>query len=329
MQRREFITLLGSAAVAWPLAARAQRPERSRLIGVLMTSFAEADPEGQARITAFLATFREFGWVDGRNCRIVIRWAGGDLERMGRFAKELIALQPDVVLVMATPALMAMQRITKTVPIVFVQISDPVSSGFVVNMARPGGNLTGFANFEAAMGGKWLELLKNVAPHVTRVAILIAGTAANHAFWNSAQAAAALVGVSLIAAEVHNSSGVERAIAAFAAEQNGGLIVLPDPVFNTLRNSIVEWTARHQLPAIYPFPFYARAGGLLSYGIDQIDQFRGAARYVDRILKGEKPGDLPVQAPTKFELVINLRTAKALRLTIPPSLLVAADEVIE
>ena len=329
MQRREFITLIGGAAATWPLAARAQQAERTRQIGVLMTSFAEADPEGQARIAAFLTTFRNSGWVDGRNCRIVIRWAAGDLERMRGFANELIALRPDVVVVMATPALMAMQRITRTVPIVFVQISDPVGGGFVPNMARPGGNMTGFANFEAAMGGKWLELLKEVAPHVTRVAVLIAGTAVNHELWKSAQTAAASVGVNLIAAEIHDSSGVEPAIVAFAAKETGGLIVLPDPIFNTLRDSIVEWAARHRLPAIYPFPFYARAGGLLSYGIDQIDQFRGAAGYVDRILKGEKPADLPVQAPTKYELVINLKTAKALGLTVPPTLLARADEVIE
>jgi putative ABC transport system substrate-binding protein len=329
MRRRDFITILGGATISWPGMARAQQAERTRQIGVLMTSFAEADPEGQARIAAFLTTFRKSGWVDGRNCRIVIRWAAGDLERMRGFAKELIALQPDVVVVMATPALIAVQRITKTIPIVFVQISDPVGGGFVPNLARPGGNMTGFANFEAAMGGKWLDLLKEVAPHVTRVAVLIAGTAVNHELWKSAQTAAASIGVNLTAAEVHDSSGVEPAIAAFAAEENSGLIVLPDPIFNTLRDSIVEWAARHRLPAIYPFPFYARAGGLLSYGIDQIDQFRGAAGYVDRILKGEKPGDLPVQAPTKYQLVINLKTAKALGLTISPTMLASADEVIE
>jgi putative ABC transport system substrate-binding protein len=329
MKRREFISLLSNAALAWPFTARAEPAERIRLIGVLMTSFAEADPEGQARINAFFATFRGAGWVDGRNCHVVIRWAAGDLERMHSFAKELIDLRPDVVLVMATPALMAMQRITKTVPIVFVQISDPVGAGFVPNMARPGGNMTGFANFEPAMGGKWLELLKEVAPQVTRVAVLIAGTAVNHALWKSAQNAAASVGVRMTAAEVRNSSGVEPAIAAFAVEQDGGLIVLPDPIFNTLRDSIVRWTANYRLPAIYPFPFYARAGGLISYGIDQVDQFRGAARYVDQILRGEKPGDLPVQAPTKYQLVINLKTAKALGLDVPIHLQQIADELIE
>jgi putative ABC transport system substrate-binding protein len=266
--RRQFIALLsGAAAAAWPLAVRAQGTERARVIGVLMTSFPEADPEGQARIAAFLTTFEKFGWVDGRNCRIVVRWAAGDLKRMDCFAKELIALRPDVVVVMATPALMAMQRITRTVPIVFVQISDPVGAGFVANMAHPGGNMTGFANFEEAMGGKWLELLMEVAPHLTRVAVLIAGTAVNRALWKNAQTAAASIRVSLIAAEVHDSSGIEPAIAAFAVDGKGGLIVLPDPIFNTLRDSIVEWAARHRLPAIYPFPFYARAGGLVSYGI--------------------------------------------------------------
>ena len=294
-----------------------------------MTSFPEADPEGQARISAFLTTFQKRGWVDGTNCRIVIRWAAGDLERIHRFAKELIALQPNVVVVMATPALMAMQRITRTVPIVFVQISDPVGAGCVANMARPGGNMTGFANFEEVMGGKWLELLMDVAPYLSRVAVLIAGTTVNHAMWRNAETAAASLRVSLIAAEVHDSNGVESAIAAFAAKGKGGLIVLPDPIFNTLRDSIVKWTARRQLPAIYPFAFYPRAGGLVSYGIDQVDQFRGAARYVDRILNGENPGDLPVQAPAKYQLVINLKTAKALGLTVSPTLLARADEVIE
>jgi putative ABC transport system substrate-binding protein len=328
VKRRAFITLLGGAA-AWPVAARAQGTEGSRVLGVLMTSFPEADPEGQARIAAFLTTFQKLGWVDGRNCRIVVRWAAGDLGRMHRFAKELIALHPDVLVVMATPALMAVQRITRTVPIVFIQISDPVGAGFVTNMAHPGGNMTGFANFEEAMGGKWLELLMEVAPHLTQVAVLIAGTAVNHALWKNAQTAAASTKVSLVAAEVHDPSGVETAIAAFATDGKGGLIVLPDPIFNTLRDSIVEWATRHRLPTIYPFAFYVRAGGLVSYGIDQIAQFQGAAEYVDRILKGEKPGDLPVQAPTKFELVINLKAAKALGLTVPPTLLARADEVIE
>ena len=329
MRRRDFIKAICGSAATWPLAARAQQAERTRRIGVLMTSFTEADPEGQARIAAFLTTFQKSGWVDGRNCRIMIRWAAGDLARMRGFAKELIALQPDVVVVMATPALMAIQRITRTVPIVFVQISDPVRGGFVPNMARPGGNMTGFANFEPGIGSKWLELLKEVAPQVTRVAVLIAGTAVNHELWKSAQTAAASLGVNLTPADVRDSGGVEPAIAAFAAEENGGLIVLPDPIFNTLRDSIVEWAARYRLPAIYPFPFYARAGGLLSYGIDQLDQFRGAAVYVDRILKGEKPSDLPVQAPTKYELVINLKAAKALGLTVSPTFLARADEVIE
>jgi putative ABC transport system substrate-binding protein len=328
MRRREFLSVIGAVA-AWPVTVRAQSTGRSKLIGVLMTSFAEAHPEGQARISAFLTTFREAGWVDGQNCRIVIRWAAGDLARMDRFAKELIALQPDVMVVMATPALMVMQRLMRTLPIVFVQISDPVGGGFAASMARPGGNMTGFANFEATMGGKWLELLKEVAPHVTRVAVLVAQTAVNHAMWKNAQAFAASTGINVIAAEIHNSNEVKPAIAAFAAEENGGLIVLPDPIFNAVRESIAKWSAHYRLPTIYPFPFYARAGGLLSYGIDQIDQFRGAARYVDRILKGAKPGDLPVQAPTKFVLTINLKTAKTLGLSIPDRLLFTADEVIE
>ena len=328
MRRRGFLGALGSAAVVWPLAA-APKTERTRLISVLMT-FAEADPEGQARLAAFQTTFRELGWIDGQNSRIVVRWAAGDMERTQRFAMELIALRPDVAVVMSAPALVAMQRETSAVPIVFVQVSDPVGSGFVASMSRPGGNITGFANFETSMASKWIELLKEVAPHVSRIAFLIhAGLVPHLAFWRVAQDAAPSFGVQLTAAEVRNHSEVERAIAAFAADGNGGLIVLPDPVFNTLRDSIVEWTARYRLPAIYPFRFYALAGGLLSYGIDQIDQWRGTARYVDRILRGEKAADLPVQAPDKFELLINLKSARALGLTVPPTLLTRADEVIE
>jgi putative ABC transport system substrate-binding protein len=329
MNRRDFVALLGGASGLWPLTAGAQRADRIRQIGVLMT-FAEADLEGQARLAAFLTSFRELGWIDGRNSRIVIRWAAGQMERTRRFAKELVALSPDVLVVMSAPALAEMQRETRTVPIVFVQVSDPVGSGFVASMSRPGGNTTGFANFETSMASKWLELLKEVAPSISRVAFLIhAGLTPHLAFWRAAQNAAPSFGVRLTAAEVRNHGEVERAIATFAAEGNGGLIVLPDPIFNTLRDSIVEWTARHRLPAIYPFRFYAQAGGLLSYGIDQIDQWRGTAKYVDRILRGEKPADLPVQAPDKFELLINLKSARALGLTVPPTLLTRADEVIE
>jgi putative ABC transport system substrate-binding protein len=328
LKRREFITLLGGAA-AWPLTARAQQPKPVRQIAVLMT-YSETDTDGQIRLTAFLKTLGETGWVDSRNCKIVVRWSAGEVERMHRFAKELVALTPDVMVVMSTPALVAVQQETKTTPIVFIQISDPVGGGFVKTMSRPGGNMTGFANFEASMGGKWLELLKKVAPDVSRVAILNhAGIATHLEFLRAAQDAGPSVGVQVSAADVPDRSEVEHAIATVIARGNDGLVVLPDPIFNTLRSSIAEWTARYRLPAIYPFRFYAQAGGLVSYGIDQIDQWRGTARYVDRILRGEPPANLPVQAPTKFELVINLKTAKTLGLTIPPTLLGTADEVIE
>jgi ABC-type uncharacterized transport system substrate-binding protein len=329
MRRREVITLLGGAAAGWPLTARAQQRDRVRQIGVLMT-YADNDPEGQTRLAAFLKTLSEIGWIDGRNCQILIRWSAGDLERMRSIAKELVALAPDVMIVMSTPALVLVQRETKTIPIVFIQISDPVGAGFAESMSRPGGNMTGFANFEASMGGKWIELLKEVAPNVSRVAVLMhTGIASHLEFLQAAQDAAPSVGARVTAADVHDRSDVERAIGAVTSQGNDGLIVLPDPIFSTLRDSIAKLTADFRLPAIYPFRFYAQAGGLLSYGIDQIDQWRGTARYVDRILKGEKPGDLPVQAPTKFEMVINLKTAKALGLTIPGTVLARADEVIE
>jgi ABC-type uncharacterized transport system substrate-binding protein len=327
MRRRRFVILLGGAA-AWPVTARTE-VERTRQIGMLI-AFADADREGQARLAAFLTAFRGLGWIDGRNSRVEIRWSAGDFERMHQLAKELVALAPDVVVVGSTPALVAVRHETSTVPIVFVQVSDPVGAGFAASMSRPGGNMTGFANFEESMGGKWLQLLTEVAPDVTRVAVLArAEQASQLAFWRSAKNAAPHFGVQLTAAEVHDASEVERAIASFAGQGNGGLIVLPDPIFNTVRESLLDWIARYRLPTIFPFRFYPAAGGLLSYGIDQIDQWRGAARYVDRILRGERPADLPVQAPTRFELVINMKTAKALGLTVPQSLLQRADEVIE
>jgi ABC-type uncharacterized transport system substrate-binding protein len=327
MRRREFIALLAGAAT-WPLTARAQQPERVRRIGVLM-SFAEADPEGQARLAAFLTTFRDLGWLDGRNSRIEIRWFAGDAERLHRYTKELVAFTPDVIVAMSNPTLDVVRQQTHTIPIVFVQVSDPVGSGFAASMARPGGTMTGFANFEGSMGGKWIELLKEVAPSVSRAAVLMHETAAHVAFWRAAQSAAQSFSVRLTAVEVHDRGELEHAVTTFAGQADGGLIVLPSPINNRLRDSIVELAARYRLPAIYPFRFFAQAGGLLSYGIDQIDQWRGAARYVDRILRGEKPPDLPVQAPTKFELAINLKTAKALGLDVPPTLLARADEVIE
>jgi putative ABC transport system substrate-binding protein len=329
VNRREFITLVSGAAAAWPLAARAQQSDRVRRIGVLM-GWAEGDPEAQARLTAFATSLGGLGWIDGRNCRIELRWSAGDVERMHRDALELIASTPDVILAMTNPMVQVVHKLTRTIPIVFVQVSAPVESGLVASMARPGGNMTGFANFEGAMGGKWVELLKEVAPSVVKILVLMHPETPPHvAFWRSAQSAAPSFGVQVIAAHVHSRDDVEHAITTFVPHANGGLIVFPHPVTATNRNLIAQLAARHRLPAIYPFRFFTAAGGLLSYGIDQVEQWRPAARYVDRILRGEKPADLPVQAPSKFELVINLKTAKALDLDVPLHLQQLADAVIE
>jgi ABC-type uncharacterized transport system substrate-binding protein len=328
MKRREFIALLGGAA-AWPRAARAQQADRVRRIGMLM-AWAETDPEVQPRMSAFMTTLRELGWVDGRNCRFEFRWSAGDLGLMDRHAKELIASTPDVVVAMTNTMVEAVHKLTRTIPIVFIQVSAPVESGWVASMARPGGNMTGFANFEGSMGGKWVELLKEVAPSVVKIGVLMHPETPPHvAFWRSAQSAAPSFGVQVTAAQVRDRDEVEHAITTFARQAYDGLIVFPHPITATSRNSIVELAARHRLPAIYPFRFFPTSGGLLSYGIDQVEQWRPAARYVDRILRGEKPSDLPVQAPSKFELVINLKTAKALGLDVPLHLQQLADEVIE
>jgi ABC-type uncharacterized transport system substrate-binding protein len=327
--RRKFLATLGGAAVTWPLAARAQQPERMRRIGVLM-NLATDDPEGQARFAAFLLGLRELGWSDGRNVRIDTRWAAGGTERFRSYATELVALAPDVVLAASTPGVTAVQQATRTVPIVFVTVFDPVSAGFVSNLARPGGNTTGFALSEYGTSAKWLELLKQIAPGVTRVAViwdptLVSGTGQLAAI----QAAAPSFGVELSPVDVRDAGEIERAIAAVARSTNGGLIVTGSPTQATQRKLIIEQAARHRLPAIYAHRFNVADGGLISYGPDSVDPYRRAATYVDRILKGEKPGGLPVQAPVKYELVINLATAKELGLTVPPTLLARADEVIE
>jgi ABC-type uncharacterized transport system substrate-binding protein len=329
MNRREFITLLGGAA-AWPLAARAQQAERMRLIGVLM-AYAESDPEGQAWVAAFRERLQKLGWAEGRNIRIAARWATPDVEAMQRFAKELVALQPDLILSQSTPTTAALLRHTRTIPIIFANIADPVGSGFVASFPRPGGNATGFVLFEPTMAGKWLELLKEIAPHVNRVAFLFNPATATYFeyYTNPFKAAAASFGVEAIAAPVHDRSELESAFAAQAREPNGSLIVLPDSFLNAHSVEITSLAARYRLPAVYPYRLYIKVGGLLSYGNDVFDNYRRAAGYVDRILKGEKPGELPVQAPVKFELVLNLKIAKDLGLTVPPSLLARADEVIE
>jgi putative ABC transport system substrate-binding protein len=329
VRRREFITLLGGAAVAWPLAARAQQPEMRR-IGVLM-SLAESDPEAQARVAAFRKGLQTLGWAEGRNVRIDIRWAASDATLMQRFAKELIALQPDLILSHNTPTTASLLQQTRTIPIVFVVVSDPVGSGFVASFPQPGGNVTGFTNIEPTMAGKWLELLKEIAPSVARVALLFNPATAPYAeyYLGPFKAAAASLALEMIAAPVRDTSELESAIAAQARAPNGGLVVMTDSFLVAHRAEITSLAARYHLPAVYPFRFFVELGGLLSYGNDLFDSFRRAATYADRILKGATPNALPVQAPVKFNLVINLRTAKALGLTIPESFLLRADEVIE
>jgi putative ABC transport system substrate-binding protein len=331
MRRREFIALLGGAAFAGSLAARAQQPAQMRRIGVLM-GYAESDREGQVRVAAFREAFNKLGWTEGHTIRIDTRWAApGDAEARQRFAKELVALQPDLILSHVTPTTAALLQQTHTIPIIFANVSDPVGSGFVASFARPGGNATGFTNLEPTMAGKWLELLKEIAPRINRVACLYNPTTATYFeyFLTPFKVAAASFGVEAIAAPVHDRSELESAIATQARAPNGGLVVPPDTFMTIHRSQITSLAAHHRLPAAYPFRFFAELGGLLSYGVDATDNWRRAASYADRILKGAKPRELPVQLPVKFELVINLKTAKALGLTIPQSILVRADEVIE
>jgi putative ABC transport system substrate-binding protein len=328
--RREFIVTLGSAVFAWPLAARAQT-ERMRRIGVLM-SYAESDSDAQAWYAAFREGLQKLGWTEGHNTQIDTRWATpDDAESMRRFAKELVALQPDLLLSSTTPTTSALLQQTRTIPIVFAIVADPIGSGFVANFARPGGNVTGFIFTEPTMAGKWLELLKEIAPRVTRVAMLFNPASATYAeYWlNPFKAAAPSFAVEAIAAPVRDRSELETVIAAQAREPNGSLIAMPDSFTDAHRVEITSLAARYRLPAAYPFRFFAEVGGLLSYGVDRTDNFRRAATYVGRILKGEKPAELPVQAPMKFELVINLKTATAIGLEVPLHLQQLADEIIE
>jgi putative ABC transport system substrate-binding protein len=328
MKRRHFITLLGGAA-AWPVAARAQQGGRMRRIGVFLPSAAD-DPESLSRVTALSQGLQELGWTDGRNLHIDFRFGVGNAEQYRKIAADLIALAPDVVVALGTLIVGALQRTTRTVPIVFVSVSDPVGGGVVESLARPGSNATGFAAPEYGTSGKSLELLKQIAPQLTRVAVTRDPTnTAGTAQFAAIQALAPSLGIEARPFDVRDASEIERAVAAFARQPNGGLIVTASALAALHRDLIIKLTAQHHLPAIYPYRFYVSAGGLVSYGYDQIDQFRRAAGYVDRILKGEKPADLPVQAPTKYELAINLKTAKALGLAAPPSLLATADEVIE
>ena len=321
------VHLLGCAA--WPLAAWAQSREKVRRIGVLMNLAAD-DPEGQDRLGAFLQGLQELGWTIGRNMRIDTRWGAGDTDRYRSYAAELVALAPDVVLAANGPIAGALQKPSRTVPIVFANAVDPVSGGWVASLARPGGNATGFTSFELGMSTKWLELLKQIAPSVTRVALIRDPTTpAGAGEFGAIQAVAPSFGVELSPIDVRESAEIERAVAAFAHGSNGGLIVASGSLATVHRELIIALAARHRIPAVYPFRFYSTSGGLIAYGPDQVDPFRRAAGYVDRILKGEKPADLPVQAATKFELAINLKTTKALGLTIPPTLLTRADDMIE
>jgi putative ABC transport system substrate-binding protein len=331
MRRREFITLLGGA-VAWPVGARAQQPARMRRIGVL-TTFGDSDALAQGWDAAFRKRLDESGWHDSRNVQIDHRWAAGNADRLQAFAKELVVLQPDVIFAVTTPTVAALLRETRTLPIVFAQVSDPVGSGFVASLARPGGNVTGFTNIniESSIGGKWLELVKEIAPAVRRVAMIYNPPTSPFAgyYLRPFEAAGPAYGVQASAAAVHSDADIENTLDALAREPGGGFVVLPDTFTGTHRDQIVSLAARYRLPAVYPFRWFAEIGGLLSYGIDSDDMFRRAASYVDRILKGAKPADLPVQAPVKYELLINLKTAKALGLDIPATVLARADEVIE
>ena len=329
LRRREFISVLGGA-VAWPLAAQAQPSGKMPRVGVLPAGYLQADPEGQARISAFLDTLGKLGWSDGRNVRVEVRWSSNETDRIRKETIALVDSAPDAIVISANVALTMLKELNKTIPTVFVQISDPVGGGFVRSLSHPEGNITGFQNFEPAVGGKWLGLLKDVAPAVTRAAVIVfPDTAVHFGFLRAAEAVAPSLGVKVSAISVRDADETTRGIVDFARNGDGGLIVLPHPVNINNRALLTELAARLRLPAIYPFNYFTTSGGLASYGFDQVEQWRGAAGYVDRILRGAKPADLPVQAPTKYELVINLKTARALGLTVSPSLLATADKVIE
>jgi putative tryptophan/tyrosine transport system substrate-binding protein len=329
MRRREFITLLGGAAAAWPVVARAQQPDGMRRIGVLI-GFAEDDPEAKARLAAFRQGLEKRGWSEGRNVRIDYRYAPAGAQAQV-LAKELVALQPDVILAHSTPVTAALQRESRTIPIVFAVVADPLGSGFVASLPRPGGNITGVMQYEASVTGKWLAMLKEIAPSLVRAAFVAnPKTATFYDFYlRAGKALASSLGIEPVLTLVENPADIERAIESFARVPNGGLVLIPDVSTAVHRNLIIALAARHRLPAVYWDRSLVAAGGLMSYGNDLVDVFRQAASYVDRILRGDKPADLPVQAATKFETVVNLKTAKALGLTVPPGLLVAADELIE
>jgi putative ABC transport system substrate-binding protein len=328
MRRRDFIKVVAGSAAAWPLTARAQQSERLRHVAMLMP-YPEGDADGQATVAAFQRRLQDLGWTEGRNIRFDIRWAGGDPDKARNLAKELVAMKPDVIVPSSNQITTILQQETRTIPIVFVSVGDPVDSGYVASMAQPGGNLTGFAAFGLAVGGKWVQTLNEIAPRVSRVGfILHPETAVNVGLLRAAEAASP-PGLKLIALGVHNTAEIEHAITTLAAEPNGGLIVAPHAVTFANRDFIIELAARYRLPTVYPFRNFATSGGMISYGNDPMASWRDGASYVDRILKGAKPADLPAQFPTKYELIINLKTAKALGLTVPPLMLGRADDVIQ
>ena len=326
MKRREFITLLGGAAV-WPVVARAQRPSK---IGVL-SGLPENDPEGHARIAAFQEALKKLGWKEGHNIRFDVRWAAPEVKTIQRLAEELVALQPDLIVTQNTPGTAAMLQQTRVIPVIFVNIVDPVGSGLVANFLRPGGNVTGFVSLESTIVGKWLELLKGIAPRVARVAVLFNPATASFAeyYLTPFKAAVRSFAVEAIAAPVRDLDALETTIADLGSKPNSGLIIMPDSFLITHRAVVTSLAARHRVPAVYPYRHFTEVGGLLSYGNDQLDNYQRAASYADRILKGEKPSELPVQAPVKFEMTINLNTAKMLNLEMPPDIVALADEVIE
>jgi putative tryptophan/tyrosine transport system substrate-binding protein len=326
MKRREFMILMG-CTTAWPLAAHAQQPDRVRRVGVLMGL--SDDTEGQARVAVFRQALQALGWTEGRNVQFIYRWSAGDVAQARPFAKELLDLRSDVILANSTPVAVAVRDTTRTTPTVFVQVSDPMTAGVVRSLERPGGNLTGFTNFESSIANKWLELVKGVAPNIRRIAYLFNPNTAPLFYAKAVDAAAPLLSIRPFAASVHNADEMEREIEQFAREPDGALLVLPDLFTTTNRESIIALAARYHLPAVYPARYFVASGGLMSYGIEMLETYRQAASYVHRILKGEKPADLPVQQPTRYELIINLKTAKLLGLQVPPTLLARADEVIE
>ena len=328
MRRRDAIKLVGLTAVSWPLAALAQQKDEIRRIGVIVNVAAD-DTEALASIAAFKESMQQLGWSEGRNLRVDFRGAAGDPERMQAFAKELVGLQPQLILTRSTPVTAAVLKHTRTIPIVFTVVSDPVGDHFVESLARPGGNVTGFTNVESSLTGKWLELLKEVAPHLARAAAIFNPETHSGQFWQSMESAAPSLAIKFTRAPAHDAAEIERAVAATAGESDGGLIVMPDSFTLTHRELIVARAAQHRLPSIYAFRVFPASGGLLSYGVDQVDIYRRAASYVDRILRGTNPAALPVEAPTKFELVINLKTANAIGLIVPAMLVARADEVIE